>query len=77
MGDRNRSRVPIDLGKLSAREAIFRLSGARKRDPQVETWLNDEPVALRSIAKKWFTHMRACGDDVGELIHDGKTLTAF
>jgi hypothetical protein len=56
---------------LSAREDIFRLSGARKRDPAVETWLNDEPAALRSIAKQWFTQMRECGDDVVELIHDG------
>lgn len=66
-----RSRVPIDLRTLSAREDIFRLSGARKRDPAVETWLQDEPVALRSIAKQWFIHMRECGDDVVELIHDG------
>jgi hypothetical protein len=71
MGDRMRSRVPIDLRTLSAREDIFRLSGARKRDPAVETWLQNEPVALRSIAKRWFTQMRECGDDVVELIHDG------
>ena len=66
-----RNRVPIDLRTLSAREDIFRLSGARKHDPAVETWLQNEPVALRSIANKWFTQMRECGDDVVELIHDG------
>jgi hypothetical protein len=71
MGDRMRNRVPIDLRTLSAREHIFRLSGARKHDPAVETWLQNEPVALRSIANKWFTQMRECGDDVVELIHDG------
>jgi hypothetical protein len=65
------SRVPIDLRTLSAREDIFRLSGARRRDPAVESWLSHEPGELRSIAKKWFTQMRECGDDVLELIHDG------
>jgi len=71
MVDRKRSRVPIDLRALSAREDIFRVSGACKRDPAVETWLNDDPVELRSIAKRCFTQMRECGDDVVELIHDG------
>jgi hypothetical protein len=71
MVDRKRSRVPIDLRTLSAPEEIFRLSGARRRDHAVETWLNDETVELRSIAKHWFTKMRECGDDVVELIHDG------
>jgi hypothetical protein len=71
MGERKRIRVPIDLRTLSAREDIFRLSGARKLDPAVETWLNDEPAALRAIAKQWFTQMRECSDDVVELIHDG------
>jgi hypothetical protein len=71
MEDRKRSRVPIDLRTLSAREDIFRLSGALKRDPAVETWLDDETAALCSIAKKWFAKMRECGEDVVELIHDG------
>jgi hypothetical protein len=71
MVDRMQGRVPIDLRLLSAREDIFRLSGACKRDPAVETWLNAEPVELRSIAKQWFRKMRECGDDVAELIHDG------
>jgi hypothetical protein len=56
---------------MGDREDIFRVSGARKSDPAVETWLNAEPVGLRSIAKKWFAQMRACGEDVVELIHDG------
>lgn len=50
---------------------IFRLSGAAKRDPAVDSWLMDRPVELRSIAQKWFMQMRQCGEDVRELLHDG------
>jgi hypothetical protein len=42
-----------------------------KRDPSVAEWFADEPPELRAIAHKWFKRMRACGDDVGELVHDG------
>jgi hypothetical protein len=27
---------------------------------------------LRSLAQKWFAQMRQCGDDVRELLHDGR-----
>ena len=64
---------------------LFRLSGAVRRDPSVAAWLagpvrldreidarfpepNDE---LRQIARTWFECVRSCGDDVGELLHDG------
>jgi hypothetical protein len=50
---------------------LFRLSGAAKRDPAVDIWLLDGPVELRSIAQKWFTHLRQSGEDVRELMHDG------
>jgi hypothetical protein len=56
---------------LGAREDIFRLSGAVKRAPAVDHWLTGEPAELRSVAEKWFTLMRACGNDVRELMHDG------
>jgi hypothetical protein len=52
-------------------DPIFRLSPALKRDPAVAAWFADEPPELRAIARKWFTRMRQCGDDVGELVHDG------
>lgn len=49
---------------------IFRLSGAGKRDPIIEEWLNkrDAPTAL---ARHWYRRIRACGEDVLELMHDG------
>jgi hypothetical protein len=49
----------------------LRFSGASKRDPAIDIWLNDGPVELRSVAQKWFVQMRQCGDDVRELMHDG------
>ena len=50
---------------------ILRFSGAVRRDSAVQAWLNAEPEHLRRIAGLWFERMRACGDDVRELIHDG------
>jgi hypothetical protein len=64
-------RVPLDLRGLGAREEIFRLSTTQRRDDAVESWLNDEPRLLRSMAAKWFMHIRRCGEDVRELMHDG------
>lgn len=45
--------------------------GALKRDPAIERWLRDQAPELRPIASRWFRHMRARGDDVRELMHDG------
>jgi hypothetical protein len=64
-------RIALDLRGLSGREDVFRISGALRRDPAVDIWLADGPVALRAIAQKWFVRMRQCGDDVLELLHDG------
>ena len=56
---------------MSGRDVIFRIAPSFKRDPNVAEWFADEPPELRAIAQKWFKRMRACGDDVGELVHDG------
>jgi hypothetical protein len=68
---RRTRRVALDVRGLIDRVEIFRLSKGAKRDPAVDSWLDDEPVELRSLAKEWFAHMRRCGDDVLELMHDG------
>jgi hypothetical protein len=68
---KRQSRVALDLRGLIDRIDIFRLSIGLKRDPAVETWLTDDTVELRSIARKWFEQIRKCGDDVRELMHDG------
>ena len=70
MRKRKTRRVALDLRGLSGREELFRLSGAAKRDPAVEQWLTSGPSELRSIAQRWFAHIRACGPDVRELLHD-------
>lgn len=52
-------------------EGFFRLSGAVRRDPEVDAWfaLGD---ALRRMVEPWFEALRSCGEDVRELLHDGR-----
>lgn len=52
-------------------DAVFRLPSAVKHDPAVDTWLRAQRVDLRPLVEKWFQRIRACGDDVRELMHDG------
>jgi hypothetical protein len=54
---------------------LFLLPGARAHDPAVDEWLRGQPPELSAIARHWFDAMRACGNDVRELIHDDQ-LTA-
>jgi hypothetical protein len=49
---------------------MFRLSDAGKRDPIIDEWLS-KTDALTAVARTWFRTMRACGEDVLELMHDG------
>jgi len=49
---------------------LFRLSGAEKRDPTIQEWLNKSDAST-ATARTWFKKIRACGDDVLELMHDG------
>ena len=50
---------------------LFRLTGAVGRDPQVDAWFTASDHDLRRLAQPWFEALRACGPDVGELMHDG------
>ena len=50
---------------------MLRFSGAVKRDPAIDVWLNERAPELGAIAHTWFVRMRECGDDVRELMHDG------
>jgi hypothetical protein len=50
---------------------LFRISGAVHRDPKIDAWLSEPADELRRIAQTWFEHMRRCGADVHELMHDG------
>lgn len=49
---------------------LFRFPGALKRDPAIDKWMEERPDELGAIALHWFDVMRACGDDVRELLHD-------
>ena len=50
---------------------IFRLPSAVKHDPAIDTWLRAQRDDLRPLVETWFAHMRQCGGDVRELMHDG------
>lgn len=52
-------------------DKLFKLKGAEHFRPDVEEWLSGEPDALYAIARSWFAKIRACGDDVTDLLHDG------
>jgi len=50
---------------------LMRFPSSARRDAAVAAWLDARPDALGAIARRWFDVMRACGDDVRELLHDG------
>jgi hypothetical protein len=52
-------------------DQLFIFPTAVKRDPAVENWMQNHSGELGAIALHWFDVMRACGDDVRELLHDG------
>lgn len=64
-------RVPSGLPGLTIVPNIFRVSAASKTGADVDAWLATVNNQLRDIARVWIARMRACGDDVGILIHDG------
>ncbi len=50
---------------------LLRFNGTLERDPAIDAWLNEHSGALGAIARHWFQRMRACGDEVREVLHDG------
>lgn len=50
---------------------LLRFNGAVRRDPRIEAWFRDGTGPLRLMTRPWFEHMRECGADVRELLHDG------
>lgn len=50
---------------------LMRFATALKSDPAIAAWMEAHPGELGEIAAHWFGVMRACGDDVRELLHDG------
>lgn len=52
-------------------ERLLTFTGAVRRDPAIDDWLNSKPDDLSALVRPWFARMRGCGDDVRELMHDG------
>jgi hypothetical protein len=50
---------------------LMRFPSAVRRDPSVDAWFVAPDDELRRMAQPWFEHMRSCGADVRELLHDG------
>jgi hypothetical protein len=53
------------------RTDLLRFDGTVERDPAIDAWLNERSGALGTMAREWFEVMRACGDEVREVLHDG------
>lgn len=50
---------------------LMRFDSAMRHDPEVEAWFGVADHEMRRLARPWFERMRAAGDDVRELLHDG------
>jgi hypothetical protein len=50
---------------------LLRFNGAVLRDPAIDAWMKHHHGALGDLARHWFEVIRACGDEVRELVHDG------
>jgi len=50
---------------------LLRFDGAVRHDPAIDAWFAARRGALTDLARPWFEAMRACGDEVRELVHDG------
>jgi hypothetical protein len=56
---------------MTTKTQLLRYPSAVRRSRAVDAWMREHPGELGAIAQRWFEVMRACGDDVRELIHDG------
>jgi hypothetical protein len=50
---------------------LFLFPEAVRNHPDVEAWMQELSGELGGITRRWFGHMKGCGDDVTELLHDG------
>ena len=52
-------------------EKLMTFPSAVKHEPAIDAWLRTQRDDLRPFVETWFGHMRRCGADVRELMHDG------
>lgn len=50
---------------------LFRLHNTVERSPAIDAWMEEHAGELGAMARQWFEAMRACGDEVREVLHDG------
>jgi hypothetical protein len=55
----------------AAVEKMMTFPSAVKHDLAIDAWLRAQRDDLRPFVETWFAHMRCCGADVRELMHDG------
>jgi hypothetical protein len=53
-------------------ERLFLFPAAERHDAAVAGWFDAHAGELGALARHWFGVLRACGDDVRELLHDGQ-----
>jgi len=53
------------------RPELFRFDRTTEHDPAIDAWFEEHPGELGDIARHWWQTMRACGDEVREVFHDG------
>lgn len=66
-----RRRIVVKIGLEARLSDLMRFGTAVQRDLEVEAWFDVFDQEMRRLARPWFERMRACGDDVRELLHDG------
>src|SRR5690348_844992 len=60
----------LPCSSIEPMDDLLRYNGTMRRDPRIEAWFSaTDPHRL--MVRSWFERMRACGDDVRELFHDG------
>ena len=59
------------------RSDLLRFNGSAQRDPAIDAWMKAHQGKLGTLARHWFQVMRACGDEVRELFHDGCPVVCF
>ena len=63
--------VDVRQARVNSSVQLLRFPTAVERDPAVEAWFESRAGKLGAIARPWYERMRACGEDVRELLHDG------
>ena len=59
------------------RTELLRFDGVMERDPAIDAWFAARDGESGAMAREWFAVMRACGDEVRELLHDGCPTACF